>query len=168
MKPENPNYEYRESLYRNRCENFLRRIAGDSPVPRVIQNAVYIVGEDLFLVSTHVHDYRQWTSKDGKDHYAVDGGTEYIRRGYSSAALETNGKVIDYTLTTNSSWEEIRDKMLWGSIKSDKRIFRPLKSLELSHLENILRTQKQIFGTVQEVVVEYWANVKTGNPSFER
>lgn len=39
------------------------------------------------LESKHRHDYRGHTQKDGR-YYAVDGGLEYLRRGFSDGEYE--------------------------------------------------------------------------------
>lgn len=104
---------------------------------KLIQNAVYIPEDDVYLVSTHVHDFRNHTFKDGL-HYAVDGGTEYSRY---VADLGTEARVVDFRLYDSDDYNKINDMLLWGNRgkKGDQPlVFRPIKELATDHLEAIV------------------------------
>lgn len=57
--------------------------------PRLIHNAAECVGCGKVLVSAHVHDYRTHDCSTGRRpiHFMVDGGLEYVRRGWGGPGL---------------------------------------------------------------------------------
>ena len=66
--------------------------------PRILQNAVYIPEDDVFIKSCHTHDYVEHLFKDGKT-IAVDGGTSYARRAGDLFELSEANRYEEYTLT---------------------------------------------------------------------
>ncbi|KAI8920302.1 hypothetical protein DFJ77DRAFT_437945 [Powellomyces hirtus] len=101
----------------------------------LIQNAVYCPECCAYLVSTHGHHCVRC-----RHGYMVDGGLEYSRR---SGPVRPD---MNYVIVEGADRAVIKNKLLWGSYGKDgkgplKR--RPLKELETSHLEAILRTQTQ-------------------------
>lgn len=55
---------------------------------RIIRNAAQCVNCGHILESTHRHDYRTHECTDGRFreyHFMVDGGKDYIRRGYGGS-----------------------------------------------------------------------------------
>ena len=123
---------------------------------QIIQNAVWIPEDNIYLVSSHVHDYRTHKFKDGNE-YDVDGGCDYIRRGATSfEALKL--RVVDYCLTNKSPIKDIREKLLWGSRGKDGRSplrYSPIRLLEADHLQAILDNVPQIH-PVHKKIVQYW------------
>lgn len=129
---------------------------------KLLQNAFFVPEDDAYFISTHRHDFVQWTSKDGKASWAVDGGLAYRRNTASSWDLEGT-RVIDWSLTTKSRVSEIRKKLLWGTRGKDGKdelTFRPISTFSLDHLRAILKTQSHIKGTIYEKVVKYWIKEK--------
>jgi hypothetical protein len=110
-------------------------------VNRIIQNAVKITEDGLvtYLISSHVHHYNSYEFKDGA-FYAVDGGREYIRRGFGGNLDDKN--IENYNLDSSSSLEEISQKLLWGTrgkSGKDALTYVPINTLSQQHLKNIIR-----------------------------
>jgi hypothetical protein len=135
---------------------------------KIIQNAVYIPEDDLYLNSVNVHDFREWSSdKDGASFF-IDGGCEYFRSCDDILGLLASGRVIDYNLTTDDPFEIIAAKLLWGSRGLDGKSplsYRPIMDLTLDHLHAILvypfPVDKPLKGTLAEKVIQYWVEQKT-------
>jgi hypothetical protein len=92
-----------------------------------------------YLISSHVHHYNSYKFKDGS-YYAVDGGCEYIRRGFGGNLDDKN--IENYNLDSSSSLEEISQKLLWGTrgkSGKDKVSYVPISTLSQQHLKNIIR-----------------------------
>ena len=49
-------------------------------------NAVYCLWCKTIIQSTHVHDFKYCACEDGDKKVFVDGGWDYIRRGYGKKA----------------------------------------------------------------------------------
>ena len=135
-----------------------------NPDSVLIQNAAWIPEADLYLRSVNIHDFIRWQSEDGKVDYAVDGGEgrgAYVRRvGYEG------GRVFDWCLYDTDPFDLIAGRLLWGTFGKEgkePRRWRPISSLELDHLQAILKTQPHIKGTLTERVVQHWAAEK-GKP----
>ena len=81
----------------------------------------------LYLVSSHVHDYRDHQGTNG-DYCAVDGGYDYIKRvGYFKQCEELS-------TFSDTPFLEAREKFVWGSYgKSGKE---PLRYVRLKDMEN--------------------------------
>ena len=130
---------------------------------KIIQNAVYIPEDNIYLVSSHVHDFIEWASdKDGAS-YFIDGGREYFRSCNDILNLEGASRIIDYRLTEDTPWELIATHLLWGTrgVNGDKPLtYKPIMSLTIDHLRAILKTQPQIVGTITEKVVKHWIEQK--------
>ena len=107
----------------------------------IIQNAVKITedGVTTYLISANRHHYNKYTFKDGS-YIAVDGGTDYIRRGFGG---DTESKDIeDFNLSITSTKQEVIDKLLWGTLGENRKgpiHYVPLSTLTQQHLRNILR-----------------------------
>ncbi len=107
--------------------------------PKILQNALYFPAHDFYLPSKNTHDYRVFEYLPG--HQAcVDGGPSYIRR--SVTPPEHAHLVVPFDLTTESTFAEICDKLLWGSLPLDKtkpqvHVYRPLSKLTPDHLKAI-------------------------------
>jgi hypothetical protein len=84
----------------------------------ILQNALKLKdGDDIvYLKSAHVHDYVSYDFKNG-DYASVDGGNEYFRAGWlfkDGSNLRNNPNVERYHLETDSSIDEIREKITLG------------------------------------------------------
>lgn len=127
------------------------------------QNAIYIPEDDLYLISSHVHDYREHKLRDGKT-IAVDGGKEYARRAGDLEQLSDAERYHEYLVTDLDPFEPVVvDRLLWGTRgkdgKSEMR-FRPIK--ELAHAEDGINHMQAILDNCLNIsplhkrVVEYW------------
>lgn len=102
----------------------------------IIQNAVHVPEKNVYLKSAHVHEYVGFQSQG--DDFFIDGGCEYLRRNFGS---DVDLGFVDYTLTSESSLQEIYDKLLWGTYgKSGREPLKwlPIRTLEASHIKAIL------------------------------
>ncbi len=119
---------------------------------RLLQNALHIPSEDLYLKSAHVHDYVVHRCKDGSE-CMVDGGREYLRRS-------VNPLQRDFDLYEDDSFDLIADRLLWGTYGRKKTYSRfvwvPLKDCTTEHLQAILTTQHHVKGTLIERVCQHW------------
>lgn len=94
---------------------------------------VLITPDGTELVSKSVHDYIEYTDKNGKT-YMTDGGRDYhhyIKHGDEKTKC----------ITENSDFEEIRKYTFWGSRGKDGKsplVFKPVKDLDTDHIEAIL------------------------------
>jgi hypothetical protein len=128
-------------------------------VPDVYQNAVKLYKDDgtiEYMVSAHRHDYRTHTWEDGSS-VSVDGGNEYIRRGWKLDDDFQLDRVYfeEFSITQNDSFELLRKKLLWGT--RGKNGDEPVKQVCLcdcnsSHLKAIIRTQPQIDLMTESVI----------------
>ena len=132
-----------------------------SPDSVLIQNAARIPEADLYLRSVHVHDFVRWQSEDGKVDYAIDGGQglgAYVRR-----VGHDGGRVFDWCLYDTDPFGLIAERLLWhtyGPEGKEPGRWRPISTLELDHLQAILKTQPHIKGTLTERVVQWWVAKK--------
>ncbi len=128
--------------------------------PQLVQNAVYLPEKDLYLKSTHVHDYITHTLA-GNVEVMLDGGLDYVRRNVHRGT--DAARIVDWCLYDNTPFSEITQKFLWGTrgVKGDQPLrWRPIASLDLDHLQAILKTQPQIRGTLAERVIKWWVKEK--------
>ncbi len=125
----------------------------------IVQNALFIPEKDIYLKSSHVHDFDSY-ALSGESVIFTDGGLSYIRRSQLPA-----GRVIKWDLYSNDSFETVAQRLLWQTFgpKGDQPgRHRPISTLELDHLKAILATQGHIRGTIYEEVVRYWIEKKEG------
>ncbi len=123
----------------------------------LIQQAAWIPEDDVYLNSTHVHDYRSYTLRDGQP-VTIDGGCEYRRYG-PPELWET--RVVDWCLYEDSPLAEVQGKLLWGcrGIRGDEPLhYRPISTLSRDHLAAILRTQLAA-NPLHLQVVAYWLDI---------
>ena len=102
----------------------------------IIQNAIKVVtkdGEYKFLRSLTVHDFCVEQCLDGVVR-GVDGGLDYFK----SSGLDTGRGIHwwDYSLTTDNSIEEIKEKYLFFNQKTEEVL--PLKDASDNHLKTII------------------------------
>lgn len=93
--------------------------------------------DGTILISRHVHDYVSYTDKNGQ-HYSVDGGSCYIRRGFD---------VKDYkelSIFDDGSHITRRETINWG-VSYDKKMkrlpqtqWKKIMDLETDHIKSII------------------------------
>lgn len=125
----------------------------------IIQNAAKITDKDkvIYIKSAHRHDFVSYSNESGS--FAIDGGTAYLRRNYSSSF---DFHVECYSLNSDSPEEEIQNKLLWGTYgkNGDEELkYLPIKDLEYDHLLAIFKTQ-QISGIYLKTI-KYWLKKKS-------
>ncbi len=128
---------------------------------QLTQNAIRIPSEDLYLKSSHVHDYVCHEPREGES-YMVDGGLDYLRRGWGPTNKRDSFE--DWSLYDDSPFDLVAERLLWGTRGPDgdqPLRHRPIATLALDHLQAILSTQAQIKGTLHERVVKYWVALKS-------
>lgn len=129
---------------------------------KLLQNSLYVPEDDIYLISTHVHDFRCHKLRDSKE-ICVDGGKEYCRRVGDLFELDEAGRYVEFCLTDDQPFEYIAERLLWGSMGKDgtqPMTFRPIKEWAHkpdgeNHLRAILATQHTM-GAYHRKVVEYW------------
>lgn len=102
----------------------------------IIQNAAHCLICDDYVFSLSRWDYNRCTCGN----LAVDGGADYLKKAFGDAS-----KVEDLSITNNSTPEEVRARLLWGSRGVDGNsplTYSPIGNLTTEHLEAILRTQR--------------------------
>jgi len=130
--------------------------------PELIQNAVYIKEADLYIKSNHRHDFVTHTFKDGRT-LSLDGGLDYPRRVGDLLSLVDDGAYEEMCLNTETPFEEIADKLLWGTRGKDGTqplTYRPIKELAskpdgINHMRAILANCPAI-GPWHKRVVQHW------------
>lgn len=75
----------------------------------IVYNAIR-TPDGTILESRHRHDYREYTDKNGYE-YIVDGGRDYIRRGWSPDAPDYE----ELSLYSDDPHEKIRERVSWGT-----------------------------------------------------
>jgi hypothetical protein len=128
---------------------------------QLIQNAIYIPSEDLYLKSVHVHDYVSHEPREGYS-WSVDGGLDYLRCGWGPTNKRDSFE--DWSLYEDDPFERIAERFLWGTYGKPATFpmrYRPIASFTLDHLQAILATQQQIKGKLVERVVQHWVTLKT-------
>lgn len=140
----------------------------------IIQNAVMITEEwpeQIFLVSSHVHDFRTHVFRDGTS-ISVDGGHDYIRRCHPVNFAGYGTKYVDFNLDDREPFFTIKHKLLWGTRGKDGR--QPLKWVRLmdcsaEHLQAILdypyTDGKQLTPLYKEVIKDILAKDKHVAPA---
>jgi len=97
----------------------------------------------------------------------IDGGTSYLRRNVNKEPYE------ELSVYNTDDFELVREAFCWGTrgLNGDQPLmYKPLKELDTSHIEAILRTQKQICVEFRELFEKEleWREVKrclaTGKP----
>lgn len=129
----------------------------------LLQNALYVPEDDLYLVSHHRHDFKCHKLRDGKE-IGVDGGLEYARRVGNLFELDEADRYTECCLTSDQPFEGyITDKLLWGSSGKDGKgliVYRPIKEWAEKeggedHLRSILKNVSNL-SLLHRKVVEYW------------
>jgi len=99
--------------------------------PKIIYNAIRCP-DGTVLESKYRWDYVEHTQEDGRK-YTVDGGHDYLRRGYSDKEYE------ELSVDTESPHKLIREVFTWTSSldkdgNSIEPVTRALKDLEDDHV----------------------------------
>lgn len=134
------------------------------PNSQLWQNAIYIPEDDLYLKSSHQHDYVEHVfTKEPKRTIALDGGLEYCRRVGDLYDLDEEGRYVEWIVVSTDSFDVIAQKLLWGTRgkNGDEPLtYRPIKELAarpdgIAHMKAILANCLNI-GPLHKRVVEYW------------
>lgn len=127
---------------------------------KLIQQAYYVPEQDRFYKSADVHDFV--TIDLGDKSVFIDGGAEYQRRG-GDLALFDSGRLVSFCLYTDTPFEEVASKFLWGTYGPGRKgPFRwvLLSERPLDHLEAIQKTQLHVRGNLVGRIVDYWVDKK--------
>jgi hypothetical protein len=125
-------------------------------VVKILQNALFIPEEAIYLKSCHVHDFvgHSWQGVDGRMKECLcDGGTSYLKRMMSEGVYYE-----DFSLYEDDTIDVISSKFLWKTFGKDGKqsgTWVLLKDCETEHLEAILKTQSHIRGGIVEKVIKY-------------
>jgi hypothetical protein len=104
----------------------------------IIRNAMR-TPDGTILQSRHRHDYVTHTDANGK-FYMLDGGLSYVRRS-------ANGDEEMMVVTTEDSFEEVRQACDWGTygINGDQPLsYIKLCDMETAHIEAVLQNVSRI------------------------
>ena len=104
----------------------------------MIRNAMR-TPDGTILRSRHRHDYVTHTDANGNE-YMLDGGLDYIRRS-------ANGDEVDMVVTTEDSFEAVRQACDWGTygINGDQPLlYIKLCDMETAHIEAVLQNVSRI------------------------
>ena len=115
----------------------------------IIYNAIR-TPDGTVLQSKYGHDYVVYKDANGFE-YFVDGGTRYLRRGYTVGAPPYT-EISMYS--ENTSHENIRKYLSWGTRGKGGRDpvrYVPIESLDTDHIEAILATQYQISQELKQI-----------------
>jgi hypothetical protein len=110
--------------------------------------------DGTILWSRHRHDYVTHLDENGEE-YMLDGGTDYIRCSVNKEAPES------LAVYTDDDHSVIREAFMWGTrgkTGDSPLIWKPLKDLEIDHINAILKTQTHIpdwVRTIFENELEY-------------
>ena len=110
--------------------------------------------DGTILWSRHRHDYVTHLDENGEE-YMLDGGTEHIRTSVNEVSAES------LAVYTDDDHSVIREGFMWGTrgLTGDSPlIWKPLKDLEIDHINAILKTQTHIpdwVRTIFENELEY-------------
>lgn len=109
--------------------------------PKILYNAI-LTPDGTLLESLTRHDYKiHQDTTDGK-HYAVDGGTEYLRRGERGDSVELS--VID---DGSMDISEVRKHFRWGTYGkdgTDPLRFVRLMDMDDDHVEIVLEDHRKL------------------------
>ena len=106
--------------------------------------------DGTILHSRHRHDYVTHLDENGED-YMLDGGTDYIRSSINKEEAES------LAVYTDDDHSVIREAFMWGTrgLTGDQAlIWKPLKDLEIDHINAILKTQTHIQDWVEKLFTD--------------
>lgn len=119
---------------------------------RVLKNSIQ-TPDDTVLISRHRHDYVSHVDKNS-EMYAVDGGTEYLRRVYDKHDFK------ELSVYDDGTHETRRNNLFWGRNydkdmnKLPETEYILIKDLDTDHIKAILDAQFQISDFYKEVFEE--------------
>lgn len=118
----------------------------------IIRNAI-ITPDGTYLRSYHVHDYVSYVDTITGETYMVDGGTHYLRRSINIVPPE------DFTVYLSDDFELVRMAFVWKSYGKNLEhlpngIYIALCDMTDEHIEAILTTQTQVYGTYVEKLLK--------------
>lgn len=122
----------------------------------VVNRIITPDGTELF--SRHRHDYVSYTDKNGQ-HYSVDGGTDYLRRGFDKE---------DYTeasLYLDDDFEEIRKYYCRGGRGKDGKQplkWTPLCEMSTEWLESCIQYNIEM-GVTENILYQKELDYRTEN-----
>jgi hypothetical protein len=93
------------------------------------------------------HDYQIHEDKVSGESYMNDGFGHSIRRSINDVPFE------DLSVWAHEPFEKVRTAPFWGSYGKDgksARVMLSLQEMEDEHIQAVLRTQRQLKGTVVE------------------
>ena len=100
------------------------------------QNIVYNAirtPDGTILESRHRHDYQNYKDENGYE-YMVDGGTAYLRRGWTPNAPDYE----ELSLSLDDPHEQIREVVRWGTYGRDGKqplTYIAIKDMSEDHLQ---------------------------------
>ena len=106
--------------------------------------------DGTILHSRHRHDYVTHLDENGEE-YMLDGGTDYIRSSINKEEAES------LAVYTDDDHSVIREAFMWGTrgLTGDQAlIWKPLKDLEIDHINAILKTQTHIQDWVEKLFTD--------------
>lgn len=115
---------------------------------RILLNRIQ-TPDGTILTSYNRHDYVEYKDTLTKEVLMVDGGTDYLRRNVGT--YEELSVYDDGTHITR------RSAVHWGTRGKDGKqplVYKPIKDLDLDHIEAILKTQHQISDFYKNVFKE--------------
>ena len=102
--------------------------------------------DGTILTSHNRHDYNEYKDTITKEVLMVDGGTDYLRRNI--------GTYEELSVFDDGSHITRREALHWGTRGKDglqPLTYKPIKDLDSSHIEAILKTQHQISDFYKQV-----------------
>jgi hypothetical protein len=102
----------------------------------IVYNAIR-TPDGTILESRHRHDYKEYTDENGCE-YIVDGGLDYLRRGYTPDAPDYE----ELSLTLDSPHEKVREHVKWGTYgpNGDEEIkYVAIADMSTDHINNCLK-----------------------------
>jgi len=100
------------------------------------------------LTSRHRHDYVRHLDKNGLE-YSVDGGLDYLSRGF-----DRDDPHEELSVYADDSFDLVRTSLAWRTrgLSGDQPVrWVTLDKLETEHIQDILRTKRQIPGYIREI-----------------
>lgn len=98
--------------------------------------------DGTIIESKHVHDFVGYEDANGYTYY-VDGGKEYLKRGYTPGAPPAE----ELSVYSNDPHEIVRESLQWGTRGVDGK--QPLswillKDMTVQHIKACIETQTQM------------------------
>lgn len=118
---------------------------------KIIRSAI-ITPDNTYLESFSRHDFKIYKDTITNKEYGIDGGTDYQR--YIGDVYE-DCKII--LVNKNEKFDIIRNKYYWGTRGKngkEKLKFKKLSELSNEHINNILKTQKQLNNYTKNFFIE--------------